>query len=138
MGTSGQDARVIVLSLPPLGEATSGEAVAVIDEYNEAIRSLAKEDPRAIYVPFGERLRELEAPKNAAGEAFDATYWGWAATIASMYAQTALRWLPGGPSFDDLAARSGRRIVHDKIHLTEAAASCLLDLVTDVLSSPPR
>merc|ERR1711974_368592 len=92
-----------------------------------ALRAAVAADPRAVYVPFGESLR------GTSGEPFDASYIGFASTISQMYAHTGYRWSPLGPSFDALAARSGRSVVHDKIHLTERSAAKLLDLFATVL-----
>mmetsp|Transcript_167786 Transcript_167786/g.538865 ORF Transcript_167786/g.538865 Transcript_167786/m.538865 type:complete len:313 (-) Transcript_167786:101-1039(-) len=122
--------RVAVASLPPLGEAERGPAAEVVAEYNAAIRAVVAEDPRAVYVPFGESLLGTK------GEAFDASYGGFSGSIAEMYWHTGRRWLlPGGPSFGTQAAECGRTVVHDKIHLTEVSASKLSDLFVDALES---
>lgn len=120
--------RVAVLSLPPLGEAASGEAAEVIASYNRQIRDVVQTDPRAEYVPFAEHL------DGVSGEGFDASSTAFSQTIAQMYFHTGLRWLPGGPSFDFLAQRCGREVVHDKIHLTEKSAGTLLELVSRALT----
>ncbi|CAE7399132.1 unnamed protein product [Symbiodinium natans] len=119
--------RVAVLSLPPLGEAASGKAAEIIASYNRRIQDAVKRDPRARYVPFAEHL------EGVSGEGFDASSAAFSLTIAQMYLHTGLRWLPGGPSFDELAGRCGRQVVHDKIHLTEKSTETLLDLVVEAL-----
>jgi len=123
--------RIVVASLPPLGESLCDEANAVIQEYNAKLREVINEDPRIIYAPFNENL-----PQTADSDVFDASYVGFAATISQMYWHTALRWLPCGQSFDSLAATSQRCIVHDKIHLTEASAALLTELFAEALERP--
>lgn len=123
--------RIVVVSLPPLGEAASGEAVELVARYNAELRAIVREDPRAVYIPFGESLR-----KAADGEDFDASYSGFATTIANMFSHTAVRWLPLGQSFDSLASRNGLKCTHDKIHLTEASTAVLLELLLAELGKP--
>eukprot|EP00435_Cladocopium_sp_Y103_P026428 s1846_g6.t1 len=118
--------KVAVLSLPPLGEA-NGRAAELLSLYNQEIHRLVEEDERAIYVPFGEALEKRS------GEDFDASSPAFSQTIAQMFAHTALRRLPFGPSFDTLGSFYGREAVHDKIHLTEKSARILVDLLVEVL-----
>lgn len=118
--------KVAVLSLPPLGES-DGRAAELLSLYNQEICRLVEEDERAIYVPFGEALEKRS------GEDFDASSPAFSQTIAQMFAHTALRRLPFGPSFDTLGSFYGREAVHDKIHLTEKSARILVDLLVEVL-----
>ncbi|CAJ1410985.1 unnamed protein product [Effrenium voratum] len=120
--------RVAVLSLPPLGEApkAANSAAELLEGYNQEIRSAVEADARACYVPFGEALQ------SGGHGGFDASSFGFAQTIAQMYAHTALQQLPFF-SFDSLGKLYGRQVVHDKIHLTERSARTLVDLVAEAL-----
>jgi len=121
--------RITVASLPPLAGREASDLIAA---YNEEIYAVVNEYPSAIYVPFGERLESLREHER---DAFDASYVGFSKTISQMYYHTALRWSPNGPSFDDLAAKQRRSVLHDNIHLTEASVSVLLDLLSQALSN---
>merc|ERR1711972_821079 len=97
-------------------------------DYNAEIRSQVAAEPRAIYVPFAETL-QTRLPPTDVGKAFDASIVGFGGAIAEMFANTAVQRLPSGPSFEALARLRGRSAVHDGIHLTEASAACLAELV---------
>mmetsp|Transcript_25124 Transcript_25124/g.83812 ORF Transcript_25124/g.83812 Transcript_25124/m.83812 type:complete len:301 (+) Transcript_25124:85-987(+) len=122
--------RVIVVSLPPLGEAENGLAADVIAAYNCEIRSAVLNDPRAEYAPFSEEMKGRLL--RTGGAPFDASRSGFNAAVKDMFLHRALRGVPLGPSFDRLARRLGRRAVHDGIHLTEASAEILVDVLADV------
>eukprot|EP00434_Breviolum_minutum_P038483 symbB.v1.2.034136.t1/scaffold4336.1/size40998/2 len=118
--------KVAVLSLPPLGER-DGRAAEKLRLYNQEIRRAVEDSPQAIYVPFGEAL-EIKS-----GEDFDASSLAFSQTVAEMFAHTALRRLPFGPSFNTLGRFYGREVVHDKIHLTEKSADILVNLLVKTL-----
>jgi len=122
--------RVVAVSLPPLGEAAAGAAAEVVGAYNAEIRAAVAESPNATYAAFGEALRPRLPP---GGAPFDASSDGFGRAVRDLFLHRALRAVPLGPSFGALARLRGRRVLHDQIHLTEASAATLVEVVAEAL-----
>lgn len=128
--------RVIVASLPPLGEAIDGEAYDVIAAYNAEIRTaVAERGPRVSYAPFAEALR-ARFPQG--GEQFEASPAGFNLAVRDMFVNRAARALPFGPSFNMLARLRGRRVLHDQIHLSEESAATLVEVLAKSIEHDSR
>jgi len=104
----------------------------VVGAYNEQIRAAAAACEGAKYAPFAEALGPA-LPRNGGGVPFDASTAGFGRFVREMVWHRARRAMPAAPSLDQLAQRRGRRVTHDGVHLTEASAAVLADVVAAAL-----
>jgi acyl-CoA thioesterase I len=123
------DARIAVLSIPPLGEDIAGEANRDVDRCNRVIRGVATQNG-ADYLPLNESLKFLIEKSGAR---------------PPLPFRLRLRLLLGAAiqhyvlrrSWDDISARNGFVVHTDQLHLNDRAAAVIADLIVDWLNSPP-
>jgi len=128
---------VVAASLPPVGEATEGEAVDVVEAYNVEIRAAVEEAPKTVYAAFGEALRP-RLPPPGRGQPFDASAAGFNSAVRDMLLHRALHAVPFGPSLGSLAWLRGRRVLHDQIHLTESSSAALVEVIAGAFAEVRR
>jgi acyl-CoA thioesterase I len=123
------EARIALLSIPPLGEDISGEANRDVDRCNTVIRRVAAENA-ADYLPLHESLKLLIEKSGIR---------------PPLPFRLRLRLLLGAAiqhyvlrrSWDDISARNGFVVHTDQLHLNDRAAAVTADLIANWLNSPP-
>lgn len=125
--------RIVATSLPPIGEASTGIAADIISEYNAEIRAAVELDRRLVYAPFFEALHPWPTLQRGGGALFDGSAKCFSNFVRDMTLNMAARALPFG-SFDRLARQRGRSVTHDQVHLTEASAATLVDVLAGRLA----
>ena len=116
---AGTSARIALLDLPPIGEDLAGQFNARVALFNQAIRDVGAAHDVPV-LPLNARLAEL-VEQSSSAEPFDGT----TKEIRSAMIQRKLlrrRW-------DKVAARRGRVVLTDNIHLTDRAAREVAALV---------
>ena len=115
------DARVAVLSLPPLGEDFAGDSNRTVARYNAAIREVAATHG-ATYLPLHEALRAL-VERDAAWRRTPYTF------RPTGLASVAIRRYVGRESWDTIAARNGFVALTDGIHLSDRGGAVAARLI---------
>jgi lysophospholipase L1-like esterase len=118
-------AKLVLLSLAPIGEDLAHEANQKIDLYNEAIRRIAKGE-EVDYLPLHERmvayLREHEADRAALPPMLE-----YRDGLHNIGNATALH--ASGLSWDEVSRRNGLLLLTDTLHLNSIAAGMIADLI---------
>jgi acyl-CoA thioesterase I len=123
------EARIALLSIPPLGEDIAGEANRDVDRCNTVIRRVAAENA-ADYLPLHESLKLLIEKSGIR---------------PPLPFRLRLRLLLGAAiqhyvlrrSWDDISARNAFVVHTDQLHLNDRAAAVTADLIANWLNSPP-
>lgn len=118
------DARVAVLSLPPLGEDPVSEANRVVARHNAVLREVAAARGAA-YLPLGEELAAL-VERDGGGVPYRLRP---ALMLANAFRRYALGW-----GWDRIAAANGFAVLTDGIHLNDRGAAVAADLIARWLS----
>lgn len=122
------DARIALLSLPPLGEDLSHPAYQISVRYNKMIEETA-ERHGIDYLPLGEEMATyLEEQDQVPGLSYDDGF------RAPMYKAIFAHFILGR-SFDEIAAANGLLLMTDLLHLNETAAGMAADLIRDFVNS---
>jgi lysophospholipase L1-like esterase len=121
---AGTQARVALLSLPPMGEEPGSEAYRRAADYSRIIREIAAAE-HVDYLPLNETMtRQIEALGVLPNVLFrgDPEF--------TMYRVLARHYLLR-QSYDDIAAGYGFLFLTDLLHLNTRGASAVADLVGD-------
>ena len=119
--------RVALLDLPPIGEDLGSAFNERVDSFNEVIREVAAEHEVEV-LPLNARLTEIIRASSSAAP-FDGT----TKEIKSALLQRFMlrrRW-------DRIAARAGRVVLTDNIHLTDRAGREVAALVREFVEDAP-
>ncbi len=123
-------AKLVLLSLAPIGEDLEHEANQKVRLYNEAIRRIAMRED-VDYLPLYERmvayLREHEADRVALPPMLE--YRDGLHNIGNATALHAI-----GLSWDEVSKRNGLLLLTDTLHLNGVAAGMIADLIEGWLS----
>jgi len=118
-------AKLVLLSLAPIGENLAHEANQKIDLYNDAIRRIAKSED-VDYLPLHERmiayLHEHEADRAALPPRLE-----YRDGLHNIGNATALH--ASGLSWDEVSKRNGLLILTDTLHLNSVGAGMIADLI---------
>jgi lysophospholipase L1-like esterase len=127
-------AKLVLLSLAPIGENLAHEANHKINLYNEAIRRIAKSED-VDYLPLHERmvayLLEHEADRAALPPRLE-----YRDGLHNIGNATALH--ASGLSWDEVSRRNGLLLLTDTLHLNGTAAGMIADLVEGWLLNQAR
>ena len=116
-------ARVIVVTLPPMGEK-SGEAIdGVVDRFNAFIEEEARKRGLAS-IPYGRSLRE-----NLLSDSFEDSPPYSASSSNRLIFKALLRRYLQGWRWDRIAENHRMKFLTDMIHLNERAGAALVDLI---------
>lgn len=118
------DARVAVLSLPPLGEDPVSEANRVVARHNAVLREVAAARGAA-YLPLGEELAVL-VERDGVGVPYRLRP---TLMLANAFRRYALGW-----GWERIAAANGFAVLTDGIHLNDRGAAVAADLIAGWLS----
>ncbi|MGW1677445.1 SGNH/GDSL hydrolase family protein [Saccharopolyspora sp. NPDC002376] len=122
------DARIALMSLPPMGEDLNAEINRRLSEYNRAIKETAA-SAGADYLPVHERMAEIVAQR-AIRTSYDFSFLLALSAATQHYAL--------GRSWDDIAASGGRELLVDHIHLSDRGAAVITELAANWLSTTPK
>ena len=122
-------AKLVLLSLAPIGEDLAHEANRKVDLYNEVVRRMATEE-EIDYLPLHERmiayLHEHEADRAALPPRLE-----YRDGLHNIGNATALH--ATGVSWDEVSRRHGLLLLTDTIHLNGVAAGMVADLIEEWL-----
>ncbi len=125
------DARIALLSPPPIGEDPDSPAWARARDFAVVVREVALQ--RGVtYLPLHERLCDV-----LAAEGRGRNFVGLQAMHMHIAAASAQRYLLGR-GWDDIAARSRQRLLCDPLHINDRAAGVVADLVQGFLADEER
>jgi lysophospholipase L1-like esterase len=114
------DAKIMVISLPPITENFSFIGNQKADKYSETIKEIAKEYG-LIYIPFREKLRENMPNNNGQLDDFEDSI--------NLLRKAAIKKNFLGQSWNEIAKSRQAKYLTDNIHLNEDAAEILSNLV---------
>ena len=121
------DARIVLISPPPIGEDPDSAAWSRAGEFAVVTREVAQE--RGVtYLPLHERLCGI-----LSAEGRGRNFVGLQAMHMHIAAASAQRYLLGR-GWDDIAARSRQRLLCDPLHINDRAAGVVADLVQGLLN----
>lgn len=123
------NARIAVLSLPPLGEDLDTEINRTLDRFNAAIAETARR-AGIDYLPLNERLTDLLRRSDGVPAPYD---FGFPLAFGAAAQHYLL-----GQSWDEVARAGGRELLVDHIHLTDRAGAVVSGLVGDWLRRQDR
>lgn len=118
-------ARIAILSLPPLGEDLDSVANQRVREYSATLREIAAAKQVA-YLPLNERLTEL-LPANLTPPPYTASL--------NLAGVAAFKRFILRRSWDSIATEHRLTLLTDHIHLNDRAAAVLADLIGEFLTS---
>ncbi|MDA3646690.1 GDSL-type esterase/lipase family protein [Saccharopolyspora indica] len=121
----GTDARIALMSLPPMGEDLNAEINRRLSEYNRAIEETA-ESAGADYLPVHERMAEIVAQQENPAS-YDFSF--------PLALSAAIQHYAFGRSWDDIADSDGRELLVDHIHLSDRGAAVITELAAGWLSA---
>ncbi len=110
----GTQAKIALLSIPPLGEALDSRPMQWVRSYNERLRVLAEREEVG-YLPTFERMEAVLRTEPAEGHVFRGSLW--------MSAEFVLL----GEDFDAYSRRKGFRLLIDGVHLNRQAAAIVAE-----------
>ncbi|UJW28509.1 GDSL-type esterase/lipase family protein [Saccharothrix sp. AJ9571] len=121
---SGTNARIALMSLPPLGEDPDTGVNRTLSGFNAAIKETAAR-AGVDYLPVHERMTGILAQRTGL-QPYDFSFplALWAATEYYVF----------GQSWDDVTRGAGRELLIDHIHLNDRGAAQLTELATDWLA----
>lgn len=122
-------ARILLMSLPPLGEDLNADVNRRLLAYNGVIKDVADRF-RAGYVPVYERMAEILRREHGDRPAYDFSF-------ALAYRAAAEHYLLGR-GWDEVARGNGLELFVDHIHLSDRGAAEVTDLAARWLSGPAR
>lgn len=123
-------AKIALISLPPLGEESDSIYNQRIREYNQSIEAIATQEEVA-YLPFGEALfAGIEAANHRPKIPFEVDRPGFLRITWGIFRHHLLR-----QSYDAIADAWGFLYLTDHIHLNERAATILAQQLEDFLRS---
>lgn len=115
-----KNARIALLSLPPLGEDPGTEINRTLAGYNAVIKEVA-EQTEVDYLPVHERMTAIKSD----GTPYDFNF-ATALSAATQHYVFARSW-------DDVAKSGGRELLIDHVHLSDRGAAVIADLVSEWL-----
>ncbi|RKT86206.1 Lysophospholipase L1 [Saccharopolyspora antimicrobica] len=121
----GTDARIALMSLPPMGEDLNSEINRRLSDYNRAIEETAA-STGADYLPVHERMAEIVAERE------NPTSYDFSFPLAL---SAAIQHYAFGRSWDDIADVGGRELLVDHIHLSDRGAVVIAELAAGWLSA---
>ncbi|NHJ14407.1 MAG: SGNH/GDSL hydrolase family protein [Candidatus Thorarchaeota archaeon] len=121
------DAKIGILSLPPLGEDINHPAYHAAIAYSERIRTIAQHQ-NVHYLPLNEKMQSMLKEKAKAQEASFSE--ARMLIIKSVYKRYLLR-----RTWSDIAADSGFSLLIDHIHPSTEGANIIADLVSEFIQS---
>lgn len=114
-------ARVALVSLPPMGENLASQANQNVRRYNQALQQLAGEEGVA-YLPVYDRMAAyLEEHGGATGPDYDGSTRNILGAAAHRYMLK--------QSFDEIGRQNGLMLLVDTLHLNTIAANMVADAV---------
>jgi acyl-CoA thioesterase-1 len=122
-------ARLALLSIPPLGEDLGSSANERVEAYNALVRELA--GAHAIdYLPLHERLRASIERAALPPSALEFN--------AALVLSVALRRYLLGRGWDDIAHENGLAVLTDQLHTSQRAAASIADMIAQWLLAGDR
>lgn len=114
-------ARIALLSLPPLGEDLSSPSNQTVRQYNQILAELAAEH-QVSYLPLYETLSDrLAANPPPSPQPY--------ALRLELLVMSAVRHYVAGQSWDEIADARGFHLLTDQIHLSNRGATVVADLI---------
>lgn len=121
--------RVGLCTLPPLGDDPRHPICGLVEQYNDVVRKLAVEHDCAL-LDVHAALTPLLSPKQT-------PYEGTPGSVVSAIGKVVLAHYLLGLSWDSIAETAGYGATVEGIHLTDAAAKRVADLVAEFVESAP-
>lgn len=123
--TTETHARLVVLEVPLLGEDPDSDNNRRVQRYNAALRERC-EDRGVACLPLNRKLAESLPPERRAPDRSGAT---------GPMAAAAAKHLLLGQEWNAISAQQGLSLLTDHVHLNDAAAAIVADLVTDAITT---
>jgi lysophospholipase L1-like esterase len=121
------DARIGIISIPPIGESPQNPEYLISKEYAAVSRQVAQ-DLNVAYLPLFERMDEyVSAHPITPSYCFDRSYLGMLKAIFSHYSF--------GRDWDSISEKCGFHFHIDYLHLNSNGASAVASLVTDFIKN---
>ena len=123
-------ARIILISIPPLGENLQSEKNREIGQFNAILKSLSSENDLD-YLPYNEKLTAIIAASGT--KKYDQFVFS-----ALMIFKSAFKKIYQRLSYNEISAGNGLTVLNDGVHLNDKAGNILADLLAAHLKNLAR
>lgn len=121
----GSAARIILISIPPLGENLQSEKNKEIDQFNAILRSLSEEN-ELYYLPFNEKLTAILATSGTNKK--DQFVFSVLTIFKTAFKKIYLRL-----RYNEISAGNGFHLLNDGVHLNDKSGNILADMLAEQL-----
>ncbi len=123
----GTDARIALISIPPLGEEKDHFAFSISSDYQQSIEKVAKKTG-VTYLPFFEKI--IEYLDQNPGHPTYSIKWARIGMLSACFKHYVLR-----RNWNSIGHASGFQLHIDYLHLNTRGAEILSDMITDYIMS---